>query len=158
LYSDLFRYSVLHQMGGWWSDLDVVCLKPFDFDDPYVICQVEPGSFGTGVVKSVKDSLFFAKAVELCRECMSDDEKIGCTGPNLFDVIVNMYSLKIFEVPSVTFYPFPWLHPGEILKDITLTPETYAVHVSRSVFVKRYDKDKTYDENCLYERWKKKYL
>lgn len=27
-FSELFRYKVLHDIGGWWSDMDVVCLKP----------------------------------------------------------------------------------------------------------------------------------
>jgi hypothetical protein len=34
-FSDLFRYKLLYDSGGWWSDLDVVCLKPLDFDAWY---------------------------------------------------------------------------------------------------------------------------
>jgi hypothetical protein len=26
-FSNLFRYYLLHQMGGWWVDADVVCLS-----------------------------------------------------------------------------------------------------------------------------------
>src|SRR3954454_16532370 len=33
---DLFRYKVLLERGGWWVDTDPVCLRPFDFDEPYV--------------------------------------------------------------------------------------------------------------------------
>lgn len=29
-FSELFRYKVLYELGGWWSDMDVVCLKPLD--------------------------------------------------------------------------------------------------------------------------------
>lgn len=35
-FSDIFRYSLLHQKGGWWSDMDVTCLRPLDFASPYV--------------------------------------------------------------------------------------------------------------------------
>ena len=35
-FSDLFRYKLLHENGGWWVDMDVCCLKPLDFKDPYV--------------------------------------------------------------------------------------------------------------------------
>jgi hypothetical protein len=35
-FSDLFRYILLHKHGGWWVDMDVTCLKPFDFDQEYV--------------------------------------------------------------------------------------------------------------------------
>lgn len=29
-FSDVFRYKVLYELGGWWSDLDVLCLKPIN--------------------------------------------------------------------------------------------------------------------------------
>lgn len=35
-FSDLFRYKLLFEKGGWWVDMDVTCLKPFDFEDEYV--------------------------------------------------------------------------------------------------------------------------
>lgn len=27
-FSELFRYKVIYEHGGWWSDMDVTCLKP----------------------------------------------------------------------------------------------------------------------------------
>lgn len=35
-FSDLFRYKLLYEHGGWWVDMDITCLKPFDQDTPYV--------------------------------------------------------------------------------------------------------------------------
>ena len=35
-FSDIFRYKLLYERGGWWVDMDVCCLKPFDFESPYV--------------------------------------------------------------------------------------------------------------------------
>mgnify|MGYP000847461406 FL=1 len=35
-FSDIFRYRLLHLYGGWWTDMDVVCLGPMDFTTPYV--------------------------------------------------------------------------------------------------------------------------
>jgi len=29
-FSELFRYKILYEFGGWWSDMDVVCLKPLN--------------------------------------------------------------------------------------------------------------------------------
>ncbi len=34
-FSDIFRYKLLYEKGGWWVDMDVTCLKPLDFDSPY---------------------------------------------------------------------------------------------------------------------------
>jgi hypothetical protein len=35
-FSDIFRYQLLYKFGGWWTDMDVICLKPLDFSQPYV--------------------------------------------------------------------------------------------------------------------------
>lgn len=34
-FSDIFRYKLLYDHGGWWVDMDVTCLKPFDHEEPY---------------------------------------------------------------------------------------------------------------------------
>jgi hypothetical protein len=34
-FSDIFRYKLLFEKGGWWVDMDVTCLKPLDFNEPY---------------------------------------------------------------------------------------------------------------------------
>jgi hypothetical protein len=34
-FSDIFRYKLLYEKGGWWVDMDVTCLKPLDFDKQY---------------------------------------------------------------------------------------------------------------------------
>lgn len=35
-FSDIFRYRLLYLHGGWWVDMDVTCLKRFDFQTDYV--------------------------------------------------------------------------------------------------------------------------
>jgi hypothetical protein len=35
-FSDIFRYKLLYEQGGWWSDMDVTCIKRLDFKEPYV--------------------------------------------------------------------------------------------------------------------------
>jgi len=35
-FSDIFRYKLLFEHGGWWADMDVVCLKPLNFCEPFV--------------------------------------------------------------------------------------------------------------------------
>ena len=34
-FSDIFRYKLLSDYGGWWVDMDVTCLKPLDVETPY---------------------------------------------------------------------------------------------------------------------------
>jgi hypothetical protein len=35
-FSDIFRFKLLYDQGGWWVDMDMTCLRPMDFRDQYV--------------------------------------------------------------------------------------------------------------------------
>ena len=35
-FANFFRYKLLMEEGGWWADTDVICIKRFDFEAPYV--------------------------------------------------------------------------------------------------------------------------
>jgi hypothetical protein len=34
-FSDLFRYKLLYEKGGWWADMDITCLRPLYTDRAY---------------------------------------------------------------------------------------------------------------------------
>src|SRR5580692_1821427 len=38
-FADYFRYRLLYDKGGWWMDMDTVCLRPFDFKQDYVFAK-----------------------------------------------------------------------------------------------------------------------
>lgn len=40
-FSDYFRFKLLFKYGGWWCDADVVCLKPFVFEEEYVFAWAD---------------------------------------------------------------------------------------------------------------------
>jgi|SRR5579871_103703 len=45
-FSDLFRYKLLYEKGGYWADMDITCLKPLDFPEPYVFRSHRVGVVG----------------------------------------------------------------------------------------------------------------
>ncbi len=55
-FSDIFRYKLLYEYGGWWVDMDVTCLKAFDFKGPYVFRQHHNMSVVGNVMKCPKGS------------------------------------------------------------------------------------------------------
>ena len=63
-FSDLFRYKLLWERGGWWVDTDVFCLRAFDFAAPYVF-GAEDKPVASGVIKMPPKS-------ELARRCYDD--------------------------------------------------------------------------------------
>ncbi len=34
-FSDIFRYKLLHELGGIWTDMDITCLRPFEIGTDY---------------------------------------------------------------------------------------------------------------------------
>ena len=55
-FSDIFRYKLLYDHGGWWSDMDVTCLKPLNFLSPYVFRPHHDMPVVGNVMKCPKDS------------------------------------------------------------------------------------------------------
>jgi len=45
-FSDLFRYKLLYEKGGYWVDMDVTCLQPFNFKEPYIFRPHRVGVVG----------------------------------------------------------------------------------------------------------------
>ena len=45
-FSDLFRYKLLYEKGGYWVDMDVTCLHPLDFEAAYVFRTHRVGVVG----------------------------------------------------------------------------------------------------------------
>ena len=40
-FADQFRWELLRQRGGWWVDMDTVCLRPLDIADDVVFASVD---------------------------------------------------------------------------------------------------------------------
>ena len=38
-FSNYFRFMMLHKKGGYWADTDLICVKPFVFEEEYVIAS-----------------------------------------------------------------------------------------------------------------------
>lgn len=63
-FSDIFRYKLLYEYGGWWVDMDVTCLKPFDIKDEYFFRNHWLLPVVGNVMKCPKGS----KLMEICYE------------------------------------------------------------------------------------------
>jgi len=69
-FSNYFRYKLLFEKGGWWADMDMVCLRPFDFTDEYVFSSELRGTqefINCGVLKTPKKSAAMAYADAVCQ-------------------------------------------------------------------------------------------
>lgn len=177
-FSDWFRFVMLSKIGGWWADIDSVCVKPFDFADEYVFCS-EIGVMGRASIGELNSSNIKSPAGSPAMQWCVDRIKSKDThktlwselGPYMIRDVVDTFKLRKFVQPGIVFTPVRWQDcPKKLINPNlpnTLTNRTYAVHLYNEVWVPsasriatgcdptKYDKDASYPKTCLYERFKR---
>lgn len=78
-FSDLFRFSMLEQKGGWWVDMDTICLQPINFAQPYVFAterknDKKEGS-ATCIIKAPKNSPFLKELLTQANHIIQEDRE-----------------------------------------------------------------------------------
>ena len=124
-FSNLFRYKLLADRGGWWVDTDVVCLSSEipAFDEFFAF---QEHNVVNGAV------LFFRRRDPLMLECLDEALRIG-DDPSWGEIGPKLVTRKVEEVgrlknaqPSVTCYP---VHHSEALD--LLRPQQFGAMAER---------------------------
>jgi hypothetical protein len=108
LHSNLFRYALLHRIGGWWIDLDVVLLSPELTNTEFFFGEVGQGSLVfTSVLKFPQRHPLLTEAIE---RALSSPDTVpwGTTGPFLLTELVDKHALRPWCQPMETAYPLQW--------------------------------------------------
>ena len=158
-FSNLFRYKLLLEKGGWWVDSDLVCLKPFDFAADYVFSsEFSNGQhyINCGAIKAPAGSDLLNSVWETARA--KDPEKLvwGEIGPKLLGQAVREFSLEEYVREPLAFCPIGYADWATIL-DPSARQEfgdaTYAVHLWNEIWRRNgQDKNRIYPSDCLYEK------
>lgn len=158
IFADWFRWELLFQKGGFWVDMDEVCLKPFIFDTDLIFARQTMGSIAVGV-------LGFPPGHELCafvRDICKNPNKIlpydsihtkfikirkkllrrgrqhvgwgDAGGPKGFTRALEYFDLIDLAKPYTYFYPIPHYNwdtafDETFANDVDMFSNTYAVHL-----------------------------
>jgi hypothetical protein len=157
-FSDVFRYELLRREGGWWVDLDVVCLRPFPEPEQYMIASLlRPNG---RIVPS--GAVLYAGAGSplsemLCERVYEKDwNEIEYTeiGPDLVSSVVAELGMQQFVAPWKTFCPIVvgrWWDTFLPGRAPHFGPQTLAVHMWHEMWRHaRLDTDEDYGPNSLY--------
>ena len=117
-FSDIFRYAVLHEFGGWWLDTDIVLVKPLDFASEHVFSTqwsgVENGHVCVGgVMRAPKGSPHMAKLHALSLRRLLGEKRVeyGAAGPLLLSeylLLADDEELQSSILPPTTFNAIDW--------------------------------------------------
>jgi hypothetical protein len=107
-FSNFFRYRMLLVNGGWWSDLDMVCIRPFDLNSDYVFSsehsfQMQDGIVNCGVIKAPPSSEIMNYCWEYCLQQKKEELEWGAIGPRLIDSAVRRFNLHTHVQPITAF-------------------------------------------------------
>jgi hypothetical protein len=178
-FSDFFRFTMLMH-GGWYVDMDSVCLRPLDFSSEYVF-----GSCGCDFqykpvdINSSSEGCFIGSAfikvpannaiMEHCRDCVEKwitSEQIYDEPMRIVQRSVSKFNLSKQVQPPVVFDPVPYWRLVDVVNPACSwdLKKAYVVHLSRSGWKggsaahPELEVDRAYHEGCLYERLKQLYL
>jgi len=135
-FSDLFRFKLILDKGGIWADLDLVCLKPFDFKEKYVFSSENrpDGSIktNTGVIKAPPKSKLIKSCYELAAKIKPGDIKYAQIGPDLFFSQVKKFHMDKYVRSPAAFCPLDYWDFKKALDEnstFRIPKEAYAVHL-----------------------------
>ena len=159
--ANFWRYEMLALGLGYWVDLDILLLRPFEFKEDYVFGREQEGTVNNAVLLAPENSALVRDLRELpprigrppwygprrsaqyflrrIREgrLRLEDYPWGTFGPGLLGYLIEKHGLTDFAQPHQVFYPVSWHRarmlygPNEQVESV-LSEQTRAIHLYNS--------------------------
>ncbi len=159
-FSDWFRYTMVYKKGGFWVDMDVVCVKPFIFGNEIVLSQHVTWPhhrFATFVFGFPQGHPAMLELSEQCKQIGNVRNNIKFW--EILTPVIEKHNLKKFARPPLCF-SVPMSSFLDYYPDgIDLPSATHSVHVANSKIDNHYTfgKDDIFHEHSFFELMKKKH-
>jgi hypothetical protein len=162
-FSNLFRYALLFERGGWWVDLDLVALKPFQFDTDHVLGLVRGGRGGSrvaaGAIRVPPGSQLIGRCLEVARAAEKRSVRWGEIGPRLLRRMAQELGMEASMQPPSVFYDIDAADFWRLIRPRQTIPDGVAVHLWAQLW-RHYglNPDGRYPETSIYEQLIARYL
>jgi hypothetical protein len=162
-FSNLFRYALLFERGGWWVDLDLVALKPFRFDTDHVLGLVRGGQGGSrvaaGAIRVPPGSELIGRCLEVARAAKKHSVRWGEIGPRLLRRMAQELGMEASMQPPSVFYDIDAADFWRLIRPRQTIPDGVAVHLWAQLW-RHYglNPDGRYPETSIYEQLIARYL
>ncbi|TAN65535.1 MAG: tetratricopeptide repeat protein [Methylobacter sp.] len=137
-YADIFRYKLLYERGGIWSDSDVLCLRSMNSLPPVCVGREDDKTVSIGVMRFPPGHPLIG---ELYEQAVSLGKNVGWAqaGPQLITKLLPNYP-DVVVLPSPVFYPIHWREAWRLVTAeeydhcVNAASESYAVHWWNEIF------------------------
>ena len=135
-FSNLFRARLLYKLGGLYTDLDVFCLKPYDFNKRFVFSEQGDSGWDYHLATCIlysenKGGRIFDEWADWILSMKSGIIKHGDLGPNLFTKLVIDNKLEKYVLPKEHFCPVDWESYKDVLE---YKGDSYGIHLFGSLW------------------------
>lgn len=163
--SNQFRYTLLYKIGGWWVDMDTVCLKPFDFEEEYIFSSETSDPYkrylvNTTYIKSQPGAKFLKDCLDFLNARGHENIHWGELGVNLISRMIFRNGLGKYVKPPVYFCPVSPYHVKGLISNTNyaLPDAAYALHWWNEIWRRMgLDKNNSFPVNSIYEKMKREF-
>ena len=183
-FGNLFRLQLLHDIGGWWVDCDMVCVRPLDFEDPIVIASswepkvLQHRGVNNCALRFPPGHPAVAEALHRFNQIDVDQMEFAEAGPVLLKQVVSSQGLREHVVDWRCFCPIGYRDFEKMvqspdlrsvarrvrrawtgLPQVRVPQQARCVHLWGNMWREAgLDKDGAYPPRSLYERLKAKHF
>lgn len=125
-FSDIFRYKLLYENGGWWTDMDITCLKRLP-EKEYVFRS------NKSIQKAIGNVIFCPQKSELMRLCYEksivqiQEDNIDWNRPiEILNESIQELELQKFIIDISN--PDSWPLVGNLMNQISVPKDFYCIH------------------------------
>jgi hypothetical protein len=162
-FSNLFRFALLYKIGGWWVDMDTVCIKPFIFKEDFVFSSENSDPYkrfvvNTTFIKSKPQQKFLKDCIEFINLRGIKDIHWGELGVNLISRMIFKNCLNDYIKRPEYFCPISGYQLDLLINDsnFQISESTYAIHWWNEL-LKRRSLNMKFHENSLFNKFKSMY-
>jgi hypothetical protein len=106
-FANRFRYALLAKFGGWWVDMDMVCLSD-DFESFETFFALEePGKINNAMLRFPSQHVAMLTCLEQAT-LLGQNIGWGMTGPQLITKVLSELNLSDSAQPPHSCYPIKW--------------------------------------------------
>jgi len=165
-FSDWFRYRLLFERGGWWVDMDTICIKPFNFRSTYCFATEEIVDGNTLIancyIKAPRKADFLGECLQYIDKFLEENRTVpwGAFGPHFLTTVLSTYDCKRFIKETQVFCPIHWsdIHKFISKQEIAFHDSTFAIHLWNEIWRRgNLDKNAVYHPDSIYEMFKIRY-
>ena len=160
-FSDWFRYTMLAKNGGFWVDMDYVCLRPFDFASDIVFAPDSTGYYNA-IIKFPAGHECMTELAAACANTKHREKIRYATFYRPLTKAIRRFNLQHHAVPNSTFFPLETDSMSlifEIGGDGQFGKRTYGMHIAngKTKDLVAHFKDANFPADSLFEKLKRKH-